>query len=236
MTVGGNRLRVYICEEQQILRDAYQAFFASHPDLETVGCSGDTGADALIQAASVLKPNVMLLGFKILRTTNVETLHAIREHHPGLAMVVLSASYDTKGISALREFSKGSSVGCSYLLKHTIDSVEQLTQVIRSVAEGRVILDQALMEGLIPNRANTASLQGLTPREMEVLSWMAKGYLNRTIAEVLGVDLATVERHINSIYNKLGDCPEQKDARIRAVMTYLRAMGLTPVDNTIFGT
>jgi len=122
-------------------------------------------------------------------------------------------------------------VGCAYLLKHTIDTVDQLTQVICSVAEGRVILDPAVMEGLIATGdAHGSFLKDLSPRELEVLSWMAKGYRNQTIAEVLFLDPKTVERHINNIYSKLGNCPEAKHPRVYAVTLYLRACGLLPAE------
>ena len=233
MTDSNNKIKVYVAEEQQILREAYRSFFLSHPDMEVVGCSGDTSGDTLAGAASALKPNVMLLGFRILQPTTVEKMEMVREMCPDTAMVVLSAKYDAKGIKALREFSRGSSVGCSYLLKHTIDTVEQLTQVIRSVAEGRIILDMAVMEGLITSQdPNTTLLKELTPRELEVLSWMAKGYRNNTIAEVLCLEPKTIERHINSIYSKLGNGTESKHSRVHAIMLYLKATGLLPAEES----
>lgn len=227
MTNADGTVKLYIAEEQQILRDAYQSFLGSRPDVEMVGCSDDTSGDSLAGAAEGLRPNVMLLGFKILQPTTVEKLEMIRERCPDVAMVVLSAQYDPKGMKALRELTRGGSAGCAYLLKHTIDTVEQVAQVIHSVAEGRIILDPAVMEGLISTTDSKAALlRELTPRELEVLSWMAKGYRNNTIAEVLGLEAKTVERHINSIYSKLGNLPESKHARVHAITLYLRATGL----------
>lgn len=233
MLHSGGKLRVYIAEEQQILREAYKSFFLSQHHMEVVGCSGDTSGDALVGAASTLKPTVMLLGFKVLQSNTVEQLEMVRERCPEAAMVVLSASYDTDAIKALRRFSKGSAVGCSYLLKHTVDSVEQLTQVVSSVAEGRIIIDLAVMEKLLAGQnLNTTLIEALTHREIEVLGWMAKGYQNSTIAKMLCLDLHTVERHINSIYSKLGDCPQSRDTRVRAIMLYLRAIGALPCDES----
>lgn len=233
MPNSSKKIRLYIAEEQQILREAYRSFFLPQPDVEVAGCSSDTTGDALVGAASALKPDVMLLGFKILQPTTVEKLQMIREKCSAVAVVVLSASYDAKGIRALAEFSRGSSVGCAYLLKHTIDTVEQLTQMIHSVAEGRIILDLAVMEGLISSSdSKSTMLKELTPRELEVLSWMAKGYRNNTIAEVLCLEPKTVERHINSIYSKLGNCPESKHARVHAITLYLKATGMLPMDES----
>ena len=72
--------------------------------------------------------------------------------------------------------------------------------MIQAVAQGRVIVDPMVMEGLVsPKEVSSAVLPGLSPREMEVLSWIAKGYRNDTIADVLSRDVKTVERHINNI-------------------------------------
>ena len=227
-------LRLYIAEEQQMLRQAYQSFFQSHPTIEVVGTSGNIDANALVTAASALQPDIVLLGVKILQPQAVQRLVALREACPGLAIVLLSSSYDVKGIKELREFSRGTSAGCAYLLKHTIDTVEQLTQVVLSVAEGRIILDPAVMEGLITNDESKSSfLKDLSPRELEVVGWMAKGYRNNTIAEVLCLEPKTVERHINNIYGKMGYCPDSRHTRVHAVTLYMRAMGLLPTDSFV---
>ncbi len=228
----GTGLKLYIAEEQQILREAYQSFFLPHPSFEVVGTSGDTSVDALMGAAAALRPNVILLGIKILHAETVEKLVRVRESNPDIAVALLSASYDVKGIKALREFSRGASVGCAYLLKHTIDTVDQLVQVVQAVSEGRIILDPSVMEGLITSIDPKASfLKDLSPRELEVLSWMAKGYNNSTIADVLCLEPRTIERHINGIYNKVGQTPDAKHARVHAVTLYLRATGALPAED-----
>ncbi len=140
------KVRLYVAEEQQILREAYQSVFQGHAYIEIVGASGETDGESLVGAASALRPDTILLGIKVLQPVVVERLEMVRERCPDVAIVLLSAYYDVKGLKALREFSRGASVGCAYLLKHTIDTVEQLTQVIYSVAEGRIILDPAVME------------------------------------------------------------------------------------------
>jgi DNA-binding NarL/FixJ family response regulator len=227
----GTRLTLYIAEEQQILREAYQAFFMPHPSIEVVGASSDVSIDALMGAAAAFHPNVMLSGFKVLHPATVERLSKIREIEPNIAMALLSSSYDVKGIKALREFSRGASSGCAYLLKHTIDTVDELTQVIQSVSEGRIILNPAVMEGMTSaNDPKSTFLKDLSPRETEVLSWMAKGYNNHTIADVLCLEPKTIERHINGIYNKLGTAPDSKHARVHAVTLLLRATGALPAE------
>ena len=202
---------------------------AADPRIEVVGSSGDTLAESVLAAAKALNPDVILLGEKSVKEDRVDSLASLREQYPSAALVLLSASYDTRGIRRLREFSRGNSVGCAFLLKQTIDTVAQIAQVILSVTEGRVILDPQILDGLIAaGDSSSAFLKELSRRELEVLSWMAKGFRNDTIAEVLSLEPKTIERHINSIYSKLGDTPQSKHPRLYAVMSYMRATGMLP--------
>jgi len=221
-------IRLFVAEEQQILMQAYQSFFESQPSVELLGSSSDTSSEALIQSITNLQPNVMLLGVKALRPSTVENLEVLRDAFPSLPMVLLFAFYDAQGIKALREYSRNVSVGRAYLLKHTIDTVDQLTHAISSVAEGRMIVDPTVVEELIKNGDSPAGLlRDLTPRALEVLHWVSRGYRNETIARVLSRDVKTIEWHINNIYTTLLS-PEDdpRHPRVRAALMYLKATGL----------
>ena len=219
---------LYIAEEQPILKEAYQSFFNFHSSIEMVGASEDTGTEALIEAALRLKPQVMLLGVKRVQKETVEKLESIREACPGMGLVLLFAFFDADGVRGLREFARHASGGRAYLLKHTIDTVEQLTQVVCSVDQGRVIIDPMVMEEMIRSQdTHNGFLRELSPRSLEVLSWMAKGYRNEGIAEVLSRDVKTIERYINHIYTSLqGGVDNAKHPRVQAALMYLRATGL----------
>ena len=223
---------LFLAEEQQILREAYQSVFSAQSNIELLGSTADTSTDFLAGMVQALKPDVIILGVKAVQPCTVEKLEALREVCPHMGLVLLLAMYDGQGIKALREFSRDSSTGCAYLLKHTIDTVEQLTQVVSSVAEGRIIVDPMVMEELIrTGDSGNGVVQELSPKEMEVLGWLAKGYRNDTIAGLLSRDVKTVERHINNIYSKLqNNKPDNPDAtmhpRVRAALMYLKAVGL----------
>ena len=223
---------LFLAEEQQILREAYQSVFSAQSNIELLGSTADTSTDFLAGMVQALKPDVIILGVKAVQPCTVEKLEALREACPQMGLVLLLAMYDGQGIKALREFSRDSSTGCAYLLKHTIDTVEQLTQVVSSVAEGRIIVDPMVMEELIrTGDSGNGVVQELSPKEMEVLGWLAKGYRNDTIAGLLSRDVKTVERHINNIYSKLqNNKPDNPDAtmhpRVRAALMYLKAVGL----------
>ncbi len=225
------RIRVFIVEEQELLRDAYKAVLPSESSLEVLGISGDTDTESIMSMLSAFNPEAVVLGTKMLQPSIITEMETIREQCPDVGIVLLSTLYDIQGIKQLRGFTKNSSKGCAFLLKHSIDRITQLTQVIHAVTEGQVILDSVVMEGLIgAGETKTTFLKELTHRELEVLSWMAKGYRNVTIAEVLCVDPKTIERHINSIYSKLNMVTENKHPRVNAIMLYLRATGQLPGD------
>ena len=236
ITSGGvqGSISLYIAEEQPILNEAYQSFFREESSIQLVGAGDDTETGTVVEAAQGLKPQVVVLGVKRLQTQTVEKLESIREGCPGVGLVLLFAFFDGAGVRALREFARDTSGGRAYLLKHTIDTVEQLTQVVHSVAQGRVIIDPMVMEQMIQTQdTDSGFLRELSPRALEVLSWMAKGYRNEGIAEVLTRDVKTIERHINHIYTTLqGGADNAMHPRVQAALTYLRATGLLSTEQT----
>ncbi len=226
-------VRLCIFEEQEILRSAFESFCSADARFELASVSGETSTETLAGGVAKYQPDVLVIGTKVLHTATVEQLHMIRDAAPKTCYVVLSAAYDLDGIKAFREFIRVAKCGCAFLLKHGINTVDDLTKVILSVSEGRIILDPTVMERLISAGESTSTfLKELSPREMEVLSWIAKGYRNNTIAEVLCLEPKTIERHINSIYAKLGELPESKHARVHAAMLYLKAVGQLADDGT----
>ena len=228
-------VKLLLAEEQQILMQAYRTFFTEHPDTDLLGCSSNTTADVLIDAVTFHQPDVILIGVKALRPSTVEMLIALKDAHPMLGVVLLFAFYDAQGIKALREFSRDVSVGRAYLLKHTIDTVDQLTHAITSVAEGRMIVDPTVMEELIKSGDSTSGmLRELSPKALEVLHWVSRGYRNETIAGVLSRDVKTIERHINNIYCTLLNSEDnERHPRVRAALMYLKATGVLSTEQVM---
>ena len=165
--IGKKAITLYVAEEQHILKEAYQSFFSDYSGIEVMATSSDTSAESLVDAASSLAPDVMLVGLKSIQRDTVEKLEILRDACPKIGLVLLFAFYDDQGITALREFSRDASAGRAYLLKHTIDSGEQLTQAISSVAEGRVIIDPTVMEALIgTGDSQSGILRDLSPKAL----------------------------------------------------------------------
>ena len=101
---ANHRYRVYIVEEQEILREAFNSFFLSHPRFEVVGTSENASAESLVRATLSLAPEVVLLGVQVLEAGVTSKLEILKEQCPDVAVALLSAYYDISGIKALREF------------------------------------------------------------------------------------------------------------------------------------
>ncbi|MBT4512026.1 MAG: response regulator transcription factor [Chloroflexi bacterium] len=228
------QIRVYVAEEQELLRHAYGAILMLDQTIEVLGISSESRSESIVNTLSELQPDTVLLGVKTVDSDIIERLITIREELPNIGIVLLATHYETPMIERLRDLTRMGSSGCAFLLKHAMSKASQLTQAISAVTQGQVILDSTVMEYLIAGQAgDTLLLKQLTGRELEVLSWIAKGYKNTTIAEVLCVEPNTVERHINSIYNKLSTAISSKNPRVGSTIVYLRAVGQLPTSNAM---
>jgi DNA-binding NarL/FixJ family response regulator len=149
----------------------------------------------------------------------------LRDAHPEVGVVVLSQHDEPE--YALRLFEKGSARR-AYLLKDSLNDPAHLTGAVREVAQGGSVVDPKVVETLVAARArqHDSKIQELTERERDVLSQMAQGRNNDTIAERLHLSVRMVEKHINSIFSKLR-LSEEIDVhrRVKAVLIYLSETG-----------
>lgn len=224
--VTGRQIKLYISEEQELLRESYWSYFLPQHDVEIVGFSSEISGETLAQVPG-MQPDVIMVGRKVVQPDLVERLGELMEACGGASLVVLASQYTAKGARALRTLGTSSGGGRAYLLKQNVDSMDELADIVRSVARGRVTIDASVMEGMLSAGEQAALLRELSSQEMEVLGWMAKGYHDEVIAEVMGLATGSVQRQINSIYNKLGVSAEPEYARVRAVTMYLKTLGST---------
>jgi DNA-binding NarL/FixJ family response regulator len=145
----------------------------------------------------------------------------IRERYPQTAVLVLSQVIETG--SAL-ELLTASAESVGYLLKDRVADLDRFTEAVRRVAEGGSALDPEVVSTLLGRRRRDDPLADLTGREREVLGLMAEGRSNAAIAEALVITERAVEKHVTSIFSKLGLSPAAEDhRRVLAVLAYLRA-------------
>lgn len=216
-------IKVLIVDDQEVIREAFGMLLDSDESVDLVGVLGD--GDSAVQMIPVLKPDVVIMDVKMPGLNGIAAAQQIRESFPEVGIILLSAYDDSEYI---REFLKDDPRGKSYLLKHTLGTMDELIRTIHDVASGRTVLDPIMVEKLTQKAgiSENSPLKDLTRRELEVLSLMAKACTNSTIASILYIQPRTVEHHINSIFSKLGIAPENgQHARVQAVLAYLKATG-----------
>jgi DNA-binding NarL/FixJ family response regulator len=151
----------------------------------------------------------------------IDAAHAIRAEHPGIGVAVLSQHTDESYAFALL---RDGTAGLAYLLKDRLGDLEDLVRALREVARGGSVIDPQVVDALVTRRTRTATspLATLTARELDVLREMAQGKTNAGIEQALHLSTSTIEKHVNSIFGKLGLAEEPVHRRVAAVLTFLR--------------
>lgn len=197
-------LTVAVADDSLIVREGISKLLSSADGIEVVAMCEDY--DGLLAALAEHCPDVVLTDIRMPPTNTDEGVRIaehLRESHPSVGVVVLSQFAEPRYVLALLE---GGSDRRAYLLKERVHDRGLLTSAIRSVAEGGSWIDPKIVEVLIAARthADASPLRELTPREHEVLVEIAQGASNAAIAESLFLTKRAVEKHINSIFMKLG--------------------------------
>ena len=215
-------IRVVLAEDHYLVREGVRRLLETEPELEVAAVCSDLGS--LLAAVDAERPDVVLTDIRMPpgdADEGIQAAERLRETHPDIGVVVLS-QYTNPGY-ALALLEHGSARR-AYLLKERVDDLEQLVAAIRAVAEGGSVIDPKVVETLVDARSRRADspLQYLTPRESEVLAEMAQGRNNASVAAALGLSERAVEKHINSVFSKLG-LSEEPDVhrRVKAVLLYL---------------
>jgi DNA-binding NarL/FixJ family response regulator len=214
-------VRVVIAEDSVLLREGLARLLADE-GIEVVEAVGD--GTALVAAAERCKPDLAVVDVRMPPTFTDEGLRAAieaRERVPEMAVLVLSQYVEERYASDLLAAGGG---GMGYLLKERVADVAQFVESVRRVAGGGTAFDPEVVAQLLGRRRRDDPLEELTPREREVLSLMAEGLSNNAIAKKLWLTVGAVEKHISSIFGRLGLLPgDDENRRVRAVLTYLEA-------------
>jgi DNA-binding NarL/FixJ family response regulator len=214
-------MRVVLADDSVLLREGV-ARLLEDAGMEVVGQAGD--AEDLLRKVQAHKPDVAVIDVRMPPTHTDEGLRAaaqIRDVHPQTGVLVLSAYIDE---GPALELLSDSAAGLGYLLKDRVGDVDGFVDAVRRVGDGGSALDPEVVSRLLGRRRRSDPLEGVTPREREVLGLMAEGRSNHAIAEQLVVTDRAVEKHVTSIFGKLGLPPTQDDhRRVLAVLAYLKS-------------
>jgi DNA-binding NarL/FixJ family response regulator/class 3 adenylate cyclase len=214
----GKSIRVALADDTVLLREGV-ARLLTESGFEVVSQAGN-GED-LLRHVGLHKPDVAIVDIRMPPTHTDEGLRAartIRERFPDTGVLVLSQYVEAGyAVDLLTE-----TEGVGYLLKDRVADLEQFATAVRRVADGGSALDPAVVSQLVGRRGG-GPLDELSPREREVMELIAEGRSNQAIADRLFVTLRAVEKHVTSIFEKLG-LPATSDdhRRVLAVLAYLR--------------
>lgn len=215
-----------LAEDNYLVREGIANLLDAIGEIELVAQCEDL--DSLLAAVEEHAPDVVLTDIRMPPTNSDEGIRAaeaLRVSAPETGVVVLSQYDEAEYALALLE---GGSERRAYLLKERVSNPDQLVGAIKEVAAGGSVIDPKVVENLVSSRARAerSPLQQLTPRETEVLSEMAQGKTNAAIAATLVLTERAIEKHISSIFSKLGLSGE-KDVhrRVKAVLLFLSDQG-----------
>jgi DNA-binding NarL/FixJ family response regulator len=210
-----------IAEDSVLLREGLARLLTDR-GFEVVGqCT--TPDDLLLKVRSYA-PDVAIVDIRLPPTHNDEGFRAaerIRAQYPSVGVLVLS-QYVELGLAA--KLLAESAEGIGYLLKDRVSDVKEFIAAVRRVAEGGSAIDPTIISQLLGRRRDDSPLEHVTPREREVLELMAEGRSNQGIAERLVISERAVQKHITSIFDKLGLTVRGDDhRRVLAVLAFLRS-------------
>ena len=213
-------IRVALADDSLLVLEGLQQLLAAHENIEVVASCDDM--PSLLRAVEADPPDVVVTDIRMPPTGTDEGIQIairLRQLHPEIGVVILS--HYSEPSYALKLLATGSD-GRAYLLKERVRDRAQLVSAIESVAAGGSVIDPKVVEGLVHAEAPPPSLAKLTPREQEVLAQIAQGKSNTAIAKSLVLTTRAVEKHINSIFFKLGLADaEGVSKRVRAVLLLL---------------
>jgi NarL family two-component system response regulator LiaR len=206
-------IRVLVVDDHPVVRSGLELFLLTFPDLDPVGtaCNGEEA----VEACGRQSPDVVLMDMAMPGMDGAAATRVIRSRYPTIRVIVLT------NFQAVETVQKALQAGAtSYLLKNV--TADELANAIRAAHAGRSTLAPEATQALVEAAAQPTPqpVETLTPRELEVLGWMAKGLSNPEIAERLVISPVTVKFHVGNILAKLA-CASRTEAVALAIQRRL---------------
>jgi len=222
------KIHIFVVSQQSLFQQGIEHSFS---DVEDLTVSGVTGVNSeVLSAIDNLPPDVALVDLDGPSDSGLELARKIKQRSPNIGVIVLTSTPDD---SQLFQALKAQAV--AYLSKEV--TADQLIDTVRRVAKGEHPINESLtarpkvaehvlqqFQELSQRREAEAFISPLTPRETEILQYIAQGYLNKQIAAELGISEQTIKNHVTSILRKLN-----ANARTEAVVVAIR-QGLISID------
>ena len=213
-------LRVVVADDAALVREGIVRLLEDF-GFSVVAQVGD--GEALVSTVDTHEPDVVIADIRMPPTQRDEGLRAaaeIRQAHPHIGVLVLSQYVEPRSALALLDGRPG---GAGYLLKERVTDIEDFTDAVRRIARGELVIDPLVAAKMLGRRQRGSVLDRLTPREREVLAFMAEGRSNHWIGNHLVLHSKTVETHVRAIFRKLDLVDSGQDhRRVQAVLQFLK--------------
>jgi DNA-binding NarL/FixJ family response regulator len=214
-------MRVVIADDSLLIRDGLASLLRESA-VEVVAQTDS--ADDLVRKVGSHRPDVAIIDIRMPPTHTDEGLRAaaeVRRRYPEVGILILSQHVE---VGVATRLLAESAAGIGYLLKDRVTNFEDFTAALRRVARGGSVLDPKVVSQLLTGGDADDALAELTPREHEVIALVAEGRSNKGIGERLFISERAVQKHVTSIFMKLGLPPSDDDhRRILAVLAYVRS-------------
>jgi DNA-binding NarL/FixJ family response regulator len=213
-------MRIVVADDAVLFREGLSRLL-TEAGFEVTAQVGD--GRSLLDQVQADPPDVVVVDIRMPPTHTTEGLdaaRAIHESHPTIGVLVLSAHVEAA--YALQLIEDGA-VGAGYLLKERVTDLGELSDAVRRVAAGGLVIDPSVVAGLVARKRVHDPLDDLTDRERDVLAVMAEGRSNQAICERLYLSPKTVEAYVRGVFTKLGLQQAADDnRRVLAVLAFLR--------------
>jgi two-component system response regulator DegU len=225
---NNGKIQVFVISQQSLFQ---QALDHSLSDTEDIAISGTMGlTEDVLNVIDNLPPDVALLDIDGPSDVGIDLARKIKQRSPNIGVIVLTSNPDDNQL-----FLALKAQAVAYLSKEVTSN--QLSEIIRRVAKGEHPINESLtsrpkvaehvlqqFQELTSRSESEAFISPLTPREIEILQYIAQGYLNKQIAAELGISEQTIKNHVTSILRKLN-----ANARTEAVVVAIK-QGLITID------
>ena len=209
-------IEVVVVDDHEIFADSLARLLRSRPDLDVVGVAG--GVRHGVEMVAARRPDVVLMDFELPDGDGPQATELIKAVAPKTKVIMLTMRTDEQARA------RALSAGCSGFVRKD-QSTDSLLEAIAAVARGEMRIDPSDLDLLLKRLEPTSRGLGatITPRELEVLGAMARGLVNKEIAQQLGVRLNTVRNHVQNILYKL-----EVHSQLEAVATAVREGLIAP--------
>ena len=221
MNNNNNKVQVFVVSQQSLFQHGVEYTFSDTEDIRILGATGVN--DDVLKAIDNLPPDVALVDIDGPSESGLDLARKIKQRSPNIGVIVLTSNPDDNQL-----FLALKAQAVAYLSKEV--TAEQLVETVRRVARGEHPINEYLtdrpkvaehvlqqFQELSARSETEAFMSPLTPREIEILQYIAEGYLNKQIAAELGISEQTIKNHVTSILRKLN-----ANARTEAVVVAIK--------------